>query len=150
MKINGPYGSMTLDEKTASPAVLLAGGIGITPFVSMLRQAARDGMLQRMYLFHSNRRPEDAPFREELRQLVVQNPNFTFVPTVTQPERSSESWEGETGKIDRKLLTKYVSDLSSPIFYVAGPPGMVDAMRGLLNEAGVNDGAIRSEEFFGY
>jgi ferredoxin-NADP reductase len=69
---------------------------------------------------------------------------------MTQPERSRERWEGETGKIDRKLLTKYISDLSSPVFYVAGPPGMVDAMRGLLNEAGVNDDAVRSEEFFGY
>jgi ferredoxin-NADP reductase len=141
---------MTLNDNATRPAAFWAGGIGITPFMSMLRQAAKDGLLRRMYLFYSNRRAEDAPFLEELRQLVAQNPNFTFVPTLTQPERSREKWEGETGKIDRKLLAKYISDLSSPVFYVAGPPGMVDAMRGLLNEAGVNDDAVRSEEFFGY
>jgi ferredoxin-NADP reductase len=150
VKVNGPHGSMTLDDNATRPAAFLAGGIGITPFMSMLRQAAKDGLLRRMYLFYSNRRAEDAPFLEELRQLVAQNPNFTFVPTLTQPERSREKWEGETGKIDTKLLTKYISDLSSPVFYVAGPPGMVDAMRELLNEAGVNGDAVRSEEFFGY
>lgn len=72
------------------------------------------------------------------------------IPTITQPERSTEGWEGETGKIDSKLLAKYISDLSLPVFYIAGPPGMVDAMRGLLNAAGVHDHAIRREEFFGY
>ncbi len=69
LQLAGPFGSLTLHQDAARPAVFLAGGIGITPFRSILVQAQRDSRGRRLFLFYSNRRPEDAAFLEELRAL---------------------------------------------------------------------------------
>jgi len=71
----GPYGSLTLHEDAARPAVFLTGGIGITPFRSIAVQAAQDKSPHTVYLFYSNRRPEDAAFLDELAALGTENPN---------------------------------------------------------------------------
>jgi ferredoxin-NADP reductase len=65
-------------------------------------------------------------------------------------EKSLRPWHGETGHIDKGMLAKYIGDLTSPIFYIVGPPAMVDALRNVLNAAGVNTDNIRTEEFTGY
>ena len=69
---------------------------------------------------------------------------------MTEMEKSSRKWEGETGYITKLVLLKYIGDLTVPIFYLAGPAAMVTAMRKTLNEAGVDDDNIRTEEFSGY
>lgn len=148
--VDGPFGSLTLHNKRSRPATLMAGGIGITPFMSMVRQAAQDQLLQQLTLIYSNRRPESAAFLAELQGLEKRNPNFRLVATMTDLSRSRQPWPGATGEIDRVLLQQAVGDLAAPIYYLVGPPGMVSAMRQTLNEAGVDDDDIRSEEFFGY
>ena len=70
VKIEGPGGSFTLHKNSAKPAVFLAGGIGITPFFSILRQAAHDRLPHQLFLFYSNRRPEDAAFLDGLEEPV--------------------------------------------------------------------------------
>jgi Na+-transporting NADH:ubiquinone oxidoreductase subunit NqrF len=82
--------------------------------------------------------------------LQRQNPSYTFVATMTDMSRSDRSWQGETGRINQAMLTKHLKSLASPIYYIAGPPGMVRAMRTLLNSMRVDDGDIRTEEFAGY
>lgn len=149
-RLEGPFGSLTLHNDRARPAVFLAGGIGITPFMSMLRQAAKDQSPQRLLLLYSNRRPEDAAFLGELQQLERQHNKFRLVATMTEMAKSSRPWEGETGLINEDLVKKVVGDPSVPIYYVAGPPGMVEAMRQTLNRAGIDDDDIRSEAFYGY
>ncbi len=150
VKIEGPFGSLVLHNNQARAAVLLAGGIGITPFHSILLQATREHWPQRLFCFYANRRPEDAPFLEELEALQRQNPSYTFVPTVTDMRRSDHSWQGETGRIDQAMLAKHLKSAASPIYYMAGPPGMVRAMRTLLKSMGVDVDDIRTEEFAGY
>lgn len=148
--IDGPSGSLGLHNDLARAAILIAGGIGITPFMSMLRQAAKDQRQQRLVLLYSSRRPEDAAFLSELQQLEGQNPNFRLIATMTQMPASHLPWAGQKGLVTAELVTSVVGDLSAPIFYIAGPPGMVDAMRQTLNLAGIDDDDIRSEEFYGY
>jgi len=128
-KLVGPFGSLILHGDRARPAVFIAGGIGITPFMSILRQAAKDQMPQQLSLLYSNRRPEDAAFLAELQQLERQNKNFRLVATMTEMSASERPWEGETGLIDRQLLKRAVGDLSAPIYYLVGPtgPGRGDA-----------------------
>ncbi len=92
--LRGPGGKLVLDGNDSRPAVLLAGGIGITPFVSMLRQAARDRLPHKLFLFYSNRRPEDAAFLDELIELQRRNPNYRFVGTMTEMEKSRRPWQG--------------------------------------------------------
>jgi ferredoxin-NADP reductase len=150
IQMRGPYGRMTLHEDPARPAVFLTGGIGITPFRSIALDAARTGLTHRLSLFYSNRRPEDAAFLEELAQLEATNPNYRFIPTMTSAASSKLTWSGETGYINGEMLTRFIDDLKAPVYYVAGPRGLVDAMRKTLGEVGVSDEDIKAEEFAGY
>ncbi len=148
--IDGPSGSLGLHPDPARAAIFIAGGIGITPFVSMLRQAASGALQQRVILLYSNRRPEDAAFLAELQQFAQNNQDFRLVATMTKMHTSSRRWDGETGPISADRETRAVGDLVAPVFYIAGPPAMAEAMRQSLNDAGIDDDDISSEEFYGY
>lgn len=148
--IEGPFGSLTLHNERTRAAVFIAGGIGVTPIVSILRQAANDGLQQRLVLLYSNRRPEDAAFLVELQALERHNPRYRLIATMTLMGGSSQPWAGPLGQIDEAMVRHAASNLLRPIYYVVGPPGMVEAIRLTLSKAGVNDDDIRSEEFYGY
>ncbi len=150
MKMEPPSGSFTLHKNQAKPAVFLAGGIGITPFLSILRQADHDRLPHKLHLFFSNRRPEDAPFLDLLQGLEKTNPNFQFVGTMTGMDQSRVEWKGETGFIDGSMLSRHLDSLQGPIYYIAGPPAMVAAMRTMLVNGNVDEDDIRTEEFAGY
>jgi ferredoxin-NADP reductase len=141
---------MVLHDDETRPAVFLAGGIGITPFLSIARHAAHRGLPHRLYLFYSNRRPEDAAFLEELGNMERSNPNFRLIAAMAEPDKSSQPWTGETGFIRRDMLERHLPGLDSPIYYFAGPPAMTMAMQAMLEDVGVSGDAMRSEEFYGY
>ena len=150
VRMEGPMGSFMLHNNPAKPAVLLAGGIGITPFSSIVRHAAKAKLPHRLYLFYSNRRPEDAAFMDILGQLEKENTNYKFIPSMSEMEKSAKTWNGETGFINKDMLARYLPSLQGPIYYVAGPPAMVTAMSQMLAAAGVDEDDIRTEEFAGY
>jgi ferredoxin-NADP reductase len=150
VRIEGPMGSFILHHNTARPAVLLAGGIGIAPFLSMLSYAAEERLHHPIILFYANRHFEDAAFLELLWKLEKANSRFRFVPTFTRTPNNSQSWRGETGHITPEMISKHVGNLRGPIFYIAGPPSMVAAARRTLVDAGVDEDDIRAEEFAGY
>lgn len=148
--VEGPFGSLTLDGDRSRGAVFVAGGIGITPFISILRQAAHDRSAQRLALVYSNRRPEDAAFLAELQRLERDLPSFRLLATMTDMSRSAVQWPGETRLLDAALVTSAAHDMSRPIYYLVGPPGMVEALSNALSHAGIADDDVRSEEFYGY
>jgi ferredoxin-NADP reductase len=148
--IDGPIGRFGLHSDRARAAIFIAGGIGITPFVSILRQAANDQLPQRLILIYSNRRPEDAAFLTELQQLEEQNPHFRLVATMTEMHASSRLWPNHTGFITADLVAGVVGDLPRPVYYVVGPPGMVESMRWTLTQGGINGDDILREAFYGY
>jgi ferredoxin-NADP reductase len=150
VRIEGPFGNLRLHNNVARPAVVLSGGIGVTPFRSILLQAAKERRPHRIFLFYANRRPEDAPFLKELQALASESTTFTFIPAMTQMEKSPLKWDGERGHINPKMLAKYLTGVTSAIYYVTGPPGMVGGLRALLKSTGVDDDDIRTEEFTGY
>ncbi len=150
IRLKGPLGVMTLHEDRARPAVFIAGGIGITPFMSMLRQAAHDRLGQRLLLLYSNRRPEDAAFLAELQELERRNARFDLHATMTDMGNSARAWNGARGMIDEETVKRFVGDAVAPVYYLAGPPTMVNAMSGVLRHAGVRDEDVNSEEFYGY
>ena len=148
--LEGPYGNLILHRDIVRPAVFLAGGIGITPFRSMIWHATAVGSAHRISLFYSVRRLGEAAFLKELREIQELNPRFKFIPTITYPDAIPHHWRGELGHITAPMLAKWLPDFQVPIFYIAGPPGMVAGMRQILGEAGVSDDDIRAEEFVGY
>ncbi len=150
VNIQGPFGSFTLHNNVSKPAVFLAGGIGITPALSILRQAAHEQRPHQLYLFYSNRRMEDAAFLDELQRLEKENANFHFVPTFTGLPCPNVKWNGAVGFITEEMLKTQLPQLHGPIYYVVGPPTMVSAMQDLLQKAGVDSDDVRTEEFSGY
>jgi ferredoxin-NADP reductase len=150
VNIEGPFGKLTLPEHETRPVVFLAGGIGITPFRSILVHAVTQNPLHPLVLFYSNRRPEDAPFLQELQDLQRKIPDFTFVGTMTQLEKSNRPWKGERGYLDHVMLARHLHEIESPFYYIVGPPAMVKGFRTTLETAGVPRADIRTEEFAGY
>lgn len=157
VKIEGAFGNLTLHNNAARPAVFLAGGIGITPFRSIVMNAAKEKLPHRIFLFYSNRRPEDAAFLDELQALEQQNPNYKLIASMVEMEKSARPWKGEVGMIDYKMLDRHLKVAASPqwysagpIYYIAGPPQMVRDLQAMLTNAGVDSDDIRLEEFSGY
>ena len=150
LRITAVGGNLVLPRETSRPLVFLAGGIGITPALSMIRQATKQALPLDMTLIYSNRRPDDAAFLGELQHLGAENPRFRLIATMTDPGARQAGWQGETGKIDGAMLSRHIADLASPIWYLAGPAGMVSSMRDLLLKQGIAETYIRSEEFYGY
>ncbi len=149
VQIEGPFGSMTLHSNKSRRAIFIAGGIGITPFMSMLRHAAHTDLQHSLSLIYSNRRPEDAPFLKELQEMEQERRgSFQLVATMTGA--ADPDWHGRVGTINSELIEKVRVPPPMPIFYVAGPPAMVAAMRGILSGMGIEDDDIRSEDFSGY
>jgi ferredoxin-NADP reductase len=140
LKLRGPRGVMTLHEDASRAAVFIAGGIGITPFRSMLRQAVHDRLSRRLMLLYSNRRPQDAPFLAELQDLARQNESVGLLARMTDAD----------GFVDEDTVKRFVADAAAPLYYLAGPPAMVNAMKVILRGAGVADADVRSEQFYGY
>ena len=148
VKISGPLGSFTLHENNKKPAVFLAGGIGITPFRSMIEFAAQEKLSHKIYLFYSNKTPKSTAFLKDLEDFSKKNKNFKFIPTVTEYE--GKDWKYEFGRCNIEMIKKYVKDIKKPIYYSAGPPGMVAAMKAMLLESGIKEDNIKTEDFVGY
>jgi ferredoxin-NADP reductase len=149
LELEGPYGAFVLPEVVPSNLVFIAGGIGITPFVSMLRHAGNEGAIDNWSLFYSNRERQDAAFVEELTRLQAECTGFNFVPTLTA-HQSEEAWQGEVGRIDEAMLRRHLAAPADATYYIAGPTEMVIATRQLLTGMGVDRKAIRFEVFLGY
>jgi ferredoxin-NADP reductase len=149
VKIEGPFGDLRLHH-AARPAVVLTGGIGITPFRSILLEAIRAGGLPYpVVVLYANRRPRDAAFLDELLALTEQDANLKFVPTMSGLD-ASDAWEGERGHIDSSMLGRHLESVTNAIYYLTGPPGMVQGLRTMLIDSGIDEDDIRTEEFTGY
>jgi ferredoxin-NADP reductase len=145
VEASGPHGQFVYTDPNA-PTVLIAGGIGITPFRSILGDLAASPPLARTTLLFSNAGP-DIPFRAFFDGLVRDWPALHVVYTVTRP---TADWHGPTGRIDAEFIQHYVPDPSSSVYFVCGPTALVDSMRATLAEIGVGASRIKHEGFPGY
>jgi ferredoxin-NADP reductase len=150
VRISDPSGDLKLHHDKSRAAVVLTGGIGITPFRSILLNVAKEKLPIPIFLFYGNRRPEDAAFLDELQELQKQNLHYQSIVCMSEMEKSHRAWTGEKGVIDAPMLARYLKGVVSPIYYITGPPAMVKAMQKLLKDTGVDDDNIRIEEFAGY
>ncbi len=139
-KVEGPYGNFTLHENPAKKAVFIAGGIGITPVRSIIKDAGERKLPHKMVLIYSNRNPQAAAFLQDLQKWEGENPNFRLFPKMTD----------ETGRVDAAYVKSSAGELADSIFYVVGPPGLVKAMTKILEELKVSRDEMRFEEFTGY
>jgi len=150
LEIEGPFGSFTLPQRATS-VVMLAGGIGITPFRAIAEDAIGRRLAHSLLLIHSNRTPGEAPFLEELQQWSRSHPHFVYRPTMTQSAGSANPWAGERRRVGPELLADLLpADRIRPLYYVAGPERFVKGVVEALASVNVDEDRIRFEEFPGY
>jgi glycine betaine catabolism B len=162
VKVRGPQGKFVLHQDYSKPAVFLSGGIGVTPFRSMIKYATDKQLPIKIVMFDSNRNQENTLFKKEFDEYVNINRNLKIVCTITEEEKQGaqgtsshtrQQWTGERGRIDKAMLTKYLADdeIKNSIFYTCGPPGMIKAMQDLIqNDLNIPKDRIKVEEFTGY
>ena len=148
--VEPPLGFLSLPESTALPAIFLAGGIGITPFRSMIRYASGAGTGHTITLFYSNRTPDEAVFLGELEGIAEVYGNLRVLPTMTRIQESAVRWPGLTGRIDASMIEEHCRDWRDSVFYLAGPPAMVDSMKEILKEMHISNERMHIEKFSGY
>jgi glycine betaine catabolism B len=146
-EVDGAYGHFLLDE--TAPAVLVAGGVGITPLKGMAEFAADHQLPIELRLVYSNREESEIAYRPELEALLRQNPRFKVVHTLTRAPAES-AWNGRRGRIDASLLSEVSRGLPQPVYYVCGAPGMVQDTYRTLQGLGVASDRIKFEVFRGY
>jgi ferredoxin-NADP reductase len=145
VEADGPFGHFVYSDDHR-PSVLIAGGIGITPFRAMLGDLAARNVRATVTLLYSNRTP-DIPFRAFLDHLRPGWPELQVVYTVTRP---SAGWQGLTDHIDGGFIRRHVAEVSQSRFYLCGPTPLVDALRATLAACGVERALIKHEPFPGY
>ncbi len=145
--IEGPIGHFFLDP--AHPAILIAGGVGITPMKSMIEYATDARLALPLTLIYSNRTPGEIAFKDELDALARANPNLEIVYTITRLA-SHHVWDGRVGRIDANLLHDVSSDPLDGRYYICGTSGLVHATTETLIALGVPPEHILQEQFRGY
>jgi len=145
--IKAPFGSCVLKEGHKKIAFLI-GGIGITPVVSILEDIQDKGLKIDVALFYSNRSEEEIAFKDEIFVLQAKNSNLKIFYTVTdcQPQDNRCIF----GRIDKNLLAQRLPDYSERIFFIFGPPKMVEAMKNICLELRATQENIKTESFIGY
>ena len=147
IKFAGPTGIFTLHEDLNIPSVLIAGGIGIAPFYSMIRHTLIHEIPRDIVLLYGNQTFADTAFLKELNALQQQHFNFRLIPTFMTPE---SNWEGDVGFITDDMIYKNVADLATPYYYVCGSPAMVKALHQTLKSLDIKESQILVEDFPGY
>ena len=147
----GPNGTYILDENEEGNHILLAGGIGITPFRSFIKYNIDKKLSEtKIHLIYANSTPEEITFREELESWDKTYENIKIAFTISRPEDSKEKWTGLTGRIDGDMISRLTPHLSSPTYWVCGPPAMVEATEKVLGSLKITSDRVRSEKFTGY
>jgi ferredoxin-NADP reductase len=139
-------GNFVLPEDSKKPFVFIAGGIGITPFISMLRYINEEKLNYKITLLYSNRNQESTAFFDELKDLAKKNKKLKVIFTMTD----DPVWTGEKRRIDQDLIKNQVANYQSSVYLIAGPPAMVEATKQQLSTIGITDNNVMIENFFGY
>jgi ferredoxin-NADP reductase/nitrite reductase/ring-hydroxylating ferredoxin subunit len=155
VKIRGPQGKFTIHEDNSKPAIFLSGGIGVTPFRSMIIYATDKNLPLKIIMLDSNRSPQNILFKNDFDKCADTNKNLKIVYTITdeQNKNGDDEWKGEKGRIDIAMLKRHLNsdDIEKGIFYMCGPPAMVKAMQDILEvDLQIPAERIKIEEFTGY
>jgi ferredoxin-NADP reductase len=148
--IESPLGTFLLPEDTSNPLVFLAGGIGITPFRSMMRYILDAHTSHIVTLFYSNRTPQEATFIDEFQSMADTHGHISFVPTMTRIESTSTLWSGLTGRLTASMIREGCKEWRDAIYFIAGPPKMSESMKALLAEMDIQQHRVHVERFTGY
>lgn len=150
-QFNGPWDDLNFDEKDTSPHVFLAGGIGITPYHSIIQYCLDEKIETQMTLFASWKSKDEIIFDDFFKDAVSKLPNFKYIVTITDEESlKNVDWNGETGRVNGDMIKKHIADIKNSKYFISGPQVMVNALKKTVQEMGVSKEKIIAEEFEGY
>ena len=142
--VDGPHGAFSPDHHRSRGLVLIAGGVGITPMISVLRSLAHRGDRRSHVLFVSARALEELLFREEITELA----DDLHLQVVEVLDRPHDGWTGSTGFLDARLLAANLPRYRKRLdFFICGPPPMVTGVIASLRAIGVAPKHIHTEKF---
>ena len=145
LEVSAPAGRFIFDGTQAESIVLIAGGVGITPLMSILRYLTDKNWRGEIFFVYTAKTPRDIIFRRELDDLQKRFPNVRLLVTLTRADGTE--WTGSLGRINGELLRKAVPNLASRTVYICGPASMMEPTIQLLRELGVPAELIKSEAF---
>jgi len=149
VEARGPGGQFLFESGSTGHHLMIAGGIGVTPFRSMVKYWLDQKLTDPITLIYSNRSEAEVVFRQELDSWVASRSKLTVVYTLTQPP-TEPGWAGYRGRINEELIKTSLPAWRKATCYICGPPVMVSAMAALLSGMGINQEKIRLERFVGY
>jgi len=151
VEVSAPWGDFVLPREGAGDVVMLAGGIGVTPFRAIAEDAVARSLPNDLSLIHSNRTPEETPFLADLKRWTTAHHRFTYLPTMTRMAASHAPWLGERRRVDAAFLDDVLDDRRAEASYmVAGPPRFLAGVRDALAAVGVPAERVQYDEFEGY
>jgi ferredoxin-NADP reductase len=145
IEASGPVGRFTFSGTDADSIVLIAGGVGITPMMSIARYLTDRSWPGDIFFVFSCRAPDDFIFREKLASLQRRNPKLRVLVTMSGAEGTD--WKGPRGRLTKELLTETIPDLPSRRIQLCGPPPMMEATKAILTELGVPPDQVKTEAF---
>lgn len=142
VEVRGPFGGM-LDFLASKDVVLIAGGIGVSPFMSNIRYATEENLGIKIMLFYSCKTKGKVAFAKELSKLAKKNSNLRVICTLTEP--GAKYWKGEIGRINAEMISKYIKAHKDKMYFLCGPPEMVANLIQVLKGLGVPEEKIKKE-----
>ncbi len=140
--IDGPKESvLRFDGSIKDNIVFLAGGSGITPFMSIIRYIVNKRLHNKIILLYSNRTTKDIIYKKELDKIDSIDVIYFITNEIVKNLRY------ESRRVDKELVRKHVKDVNDYLWYICGPPRMVDAMKNILNELSVDKEKIKAAEW---
>ncbi len=146
LKVSGPSGKFIFTGQEAPAVLLISGGVGITPMMSIVRYLTDRAWAGDIYFVIVATTEQDLIFHDEIEWLKRRFPRLLVCQTLTRSAPDS-MWSGDRGRITESLLTRFVPDLARHPIYLCGPNEMMDATRILLVTLGVDNSQIRTEKF---
>ena len=145
LKLLAPNGTFIFTGDNAPSIVLIGGGVGMTPLMSVARYLTDSQWPGNIHMLLSFRGPGDYLFREEVASLQSRNPNLKVTVTLSNP--GEEPWLGPTGRIDKAFLERTIPNPADQRVHLCGPPPMMDAVKAALSDLGVPTSQIKTEAF---
>lgn len=145
LEASGPSGSLTFTGRECQCILLIGGGVGITPLMSVLRYLTDRSWPGDIFLVYGCKTPREIIFREELDYLQRRHPNLHVVLTVSNA--NGAEWKGPTGRITKELIVQFVPDIVSRYVHICGPVPMMEATKSILAELGVPKDRVKTEAF---
>jgi len=150
LDVQAPRGHFFLDPDKERPAVLIAGGVGVTPLLSMVKSIAEAKSGREVLLFYGVQNRASHAFKTELENVTEHHANVRLVVCYSQPRKQDEEGEGRdyhhAGRITVELLRSYLQSTNYE-FYICGPPAMMESLVGPLTKWGVAKNDILTEAF---